>query len=149
MNDHIAALMILLGALLICSGCTRPLDVAAATANAAAVTLKATRAELVAARAREQADAAGRVRGDRAEHAVRAEQLDRAAAVGKRYQDAFTAYDVARAAWVALVAAIQVAAQLDEAGGVADVEQLAQMISILAAAQRELLTAAKLLEDSP
>jgi len=104
-----AHLLVLVGALLLAAGCSRPLDAAVLSANAAATTLEATHHLLTEQRRADEAEAARRVRGDRSDPAVRAEQLDRALAVGRKYRRAWDAYDVAYHAWAATVATIQAA----------------------------------------
>lgn len=141
MNDRIAVLLVLLGALLILQGCRGPLDVATATANGAAVALSRTRTEILAARKRDQEAAAARVGGPSTDPSVVAEKLDRAADVGKRYRPAVAAYNVAREAWLVVVVAIQVARELETTGKQPNILELGVLVTTLATAMRTLLEA--------
>lgn len=134
MSVTLAHLLVLVGALLIAAGCQRPLDAAVRSANAAAIALTATHAAIVEQRRLDQIAAARRVVGDRDDPAVRAEQLDRAAEVGRKYRKAWEAYDKARAAWVTVVAAIKTS-QLTEGEPLAGVTRL---LMVLAECMREL-----------
>lgn len=130
MHDIGAALLVVVGALLILAGCARPLDAAVISANAAAITLQATHDEIATASRAAQREAASRVLGDRSDPAVRAEQIDRARLAGATFRPAWEAYSTARAAWVAVVAAIVVAQQTDEP----DLDAITQALLALAEA---------------
>ena len=142
MTDSLLHLLVLVGAILIAAGCSRPLNVAVATANAAAVGLQVTRDAIVEQRKTEQIAAARRVRGDRSDPAVRAEQLDRATEVGRRYRKAWDVYDSARDAWMAAAAGIRMARELEDAGAKGDVAEVAMLLRLLAISQQQLLTVA-------
>ena len=136
MTTRAAYLLIMVGVLLMASGCARPMDTLVSTANTAAVTLTAAHTTLMATRKAQQIEAAKRVAGDRADPAVRAEQLERARLVGVRYRPAWTAYEIARAAWITSVAAIKVAQQTgDVATALVALARLAELLAELAAEQ--------------
>ena len=145
MSQSAAYLLIFVGALLIASGCAHPLDVAVTAANTAAKDLHAVHAALTKARRVEQRAAARRVLGDRDDRRVRAEQLDRAHAVGLRYQHAWDAYARARKAWLVTV---RMLAALDDNDARAQRHVLHVALLRLAVAMRHaLFVSARLTKD--
>jgi hypothetical protein len=137
-SDSALCLLVMVGALLIAAGCSRPLNVAVATANAAAVGLEVTRAAIIEARKAEQLAAARRVVGDRSDPAVKAEQLDRAQAVGHEYRKIWDAYDAAWQAWATAARFIHEAQLLEKAGKEPDLQTITKLLIALADAQRKL-----------
>lgn len=138
MTSRIGSLLLIVGAMLILVGCTRPLNVAAATANLANESLKVERAKIWASRKATQLAAAARVEGDRSDPAVAAEQLDRVAIVGREYRKLWDLYDVAWHAWARAARIIHAAQQLEAAGGTPNMEAIAELLLVLAEAQRDL-----------
>jgi hypothetical protein len=136
MTDRLLWTLLLLGALLVAAGCTRPIDAAAITANTAAAALRATESALAAAYRQAQRDAAARVGGDRADATVRAEVRDRVDAERARWALAWEAYDAAYSSWAITVAAIHAARQAEDAGFAPDVAGLAVLLSDLAESVR-------------
>src|SRR5690606_38676457 len=128
--------------LLWCVACSRPLDTAVATSNAAAHALSAAHASLTVASRAEQLEAARTVEGDRSDPIVQSTQLRAAAEVGRRYRPAWAAYSAARAAWLALVGVLEVAL----AGGDVSPWEITRRLAELASAQRGPACAGQLLE---
>lgn len=138
LGERMVWVLVIVGGALIATGCAHPLRTATLTVNAAALSLTATHAGLVAHRKAAQEAAARRVRGDRDDPSVRAEQRDRASRVGWKYREAFAAYEAARLLWVSAVAAIRVARETYEATGHVDPAPVAAALQSLALAQQRL-----------
>ena len=145
MSDRLAYALMICGIMLIASGCANPLGAAVATANAAAAGLRVTHAELAENYRADQIEAAARVQGDRSDPSVRAEQRDRVEAVRDRYADAWSAYSLAREAWVSAVAMIDVAISAFDAGGLPAMSEVGAQLLQLARAQRAMYVAARAL----
>ena len=134
--NHLGQLCVCVGVLLLLAGCTRPLQTATATANAAAHTLKAAHADLGLRYKADQIAAAKRVIGDRSDPATKAEQRDRVAAVRARYRPIWDGYAIAYEAWLEVVSAIEVAQQVDGAGGALDLVTITDLLRVLLTSQR-------------
>lgn len=109
-------------------GCANPLATPIAASNAAAMTLAATHAELVAQRKADQLDAAKAVEGKEA-------KLAAAQKVGVRYRPAWKAYSATRFGWLRLVAAIELA---QEHPALLDPGSLLGLVRALVEAQSDL-----------
>jgi hypothetical protein len=129
-------MIILIGLTLLATGCVSALGTATATANAAAEGLKAAHADLGLRYKADQVAAAKRVQGDRSDPTVKAEQRDRVRAVRTKYRPLWDAYAVVYEAWVDVVAAIEVAQQVDGAGGALDLVTITDLLRTLLSAQR-------------
>ena len=149
MSTQWAQLWVLVGLLLLAAGCERPLATAVATANAAAISIEAAHETLARRYRTDQLEAARRVRGDRADATVRAEQHDRVAAVRRRYRPAWEAYGAARSAWLAAVEAIVTAQQAGEVGLAVDMAGILAALQELGAATGQLVGAVRALGDDP
>lgn len=133
-----AWIAILVGAILVLAGCSHPLDAAVATANAAALSLKAAHGTIGDASRSDQREAANRVQGDRSDPAVIAEQLDRAREAGAKYRPVWNAYNSAVCAWYSAVEAIQAAQAAEEAGAEPDMQRIGALLTALAQSLKSL-----------
>jgi len=136
MNESIAYLLLVLGFVLFCTGCRSPLGTATASANVAAHTLRAAHAQLGQQYKADQVKAASRVTGDRSDPAIKTEQRNRVAAVRARYRPIWDGYAIAYEAWLEVVSAIEVAQQVDGAGGALDLVTITDLLRVLLTSQR-------------
>ena len=86
------------------------------------------------------------MQGDRSDPTVKAEQRDRVRAVRVKYGPLWDAYAVVYEAWVEVVAAIEVAEQVDGAGGVLDLVTITDLLRTLLVAQRRWVVLVERLE---
>lgn len=139
----------LLVTLVLCCGCFTQLDAAVATSNAAAATLTTRHAEMRAAYTAEQEAAARAVPGDKTDPAVKAVKREAVKAVRAEWVQAWDAYVAARAAWVVLAAALAVARQAEDAGGLPDMASVLGLVRAMAQAQQQLLIATGKVSGAP
>lgn len=140
MTEKSAWLVVLLGLAMIAAGCSRPLDTAIATANATADVLRVTHAELSERYGAEQIAAAKRVRGDRADPSVRAEQRDRVSIVRERWRPVWSAYGLVYGAWIAAVVALDAVIAATDRGDDADLSGAIEALRDLAGRQGEFIS---------
>lgn len=149
MTSHAAQLLVLVGLLLLAAGCSRPLDTAVASANAAAVAIEAAHTTLARRYREDQLDAARRVRGERSDPTTRAEQRDRVQTVRARYAPLWEAYRAARQSWLAAVDVLVAARAAENAGLAVDVATVTDALQHLAAASAHLVSSVRALEREP
>lgn len=131
------ARLLVLAALVLLAACVHPTAAAVNTANAAAVGLTAAHDALAGAYRAEQVAAAEAIVGARNEPRTKEMQRVAVRLVRERYGPAWATYSGARAAWLALAAAIEIA----QAGGQWDAGQLYVLALDLADAYREAVVA--------
>lgn len=139
MTMRVAWFLIVLGLALISTGCARPLDVAVASANATAAHLQATHEQLKTSYQDDQLAAARRVKGDRSDPAVKAEQRDRVGQVRADYAPLWEAYGAAHDAWKDLLSVLVGARARQDMGLMPEMAPIADALALVVKTSRLLM----------